>query len=107
MTVTVRFNALSMFSIGLQSLPYFVLVYVSECLCDFFFFFLRAGDTLLFCKGADSSIFPRVRQEEVEKIRMHVERNATVGDRNFFSKLLLLCLYHMAKLNQDCFAFLF
>uniref|UniRef100_A0A4W6EJR3 Phospholipid-transporting ATPase n=1 Tax=Lates calcarifer TaxID=8187 RepID=A0A4W6EJR3_LATCA len=37
----------------------------------------RSGDTLLFCKGADSSIFPRVRQEEVERIRMHVERNAT------------------------------
>lgn len=36
------------------------------------------GETLLFCKGADSSIFPRVRQEEVERIRMHVERNATV-----------------------------
>ncbi len=35
---------------------------------------------MLFCKGADSSIFPRVRQEEVESIRMHVERNATVGD---------------------------
>uniref|UniRef100_A0A665X0Q5 Phospholipid-transporting ATPase n=1 Tax=Echeneis naucrates TaxID=173247 RepID=A0A665X0Q5_ECHNA len=41
----------------------------------------RAGDTLLFCKGADSSIFPRVRQEEVERIRMHVERNATEGYR--------------------------
>uniref|UniRef100_A0A3B4V827 Phospholipid-transporting ATPase n=1 Tax=Seriola dumerili TaxID=41447 RepID=A0A3B4V827_SERDU len=38
----------------------------------------RSGETLLFCKGADSSIFPRVRQEEVERIRMHVERNATV-----------------------------
>uniref|UniRef100_A0A4W6EHI1 ATPase phospholipid transporting 11C n=1 Tax=Lates calcarifer TaxID=8187 RepID=A0A4W6EHI1_LATCA len=41
----------------------------------------RSGDTLLFCKGADSSIFPRVRQEEVERIRMHVERNATEGYR--------------------------
>uniref|UniRef100_A0A3Q2ZXE9 Phospholipid-transporting ATPase n=1 Tax=Kryptolebias marmoratus TaxID=37003 RepID=A0A3Q2ZXE9_KRYMA len=41
----------------------------------------RSGDTLLFCKGADSSIFPRVRQEEVERIRMHVERNATDGYR--------------------------
>lgn len=41
---------------------------------------LCPGDTLLFCKGADSSIFPRVRPEEVEKIRMHVERNATVSD---------------------------
>lgn len=37
------------------------------------------GDTLLFCKGADSSIFPRVKPEEVERIRTHVERNATVG----------------------------
>eukprot|EP00064_Thunnus_orientalis_P002095 superscaffoldBa00000145_g2102 len=41
----------------------------------------KLGDTLLFCKGADSSIFPRVRQEEVERIRMHVERNATEGYR--------------------------
>uniref|UniRef100_A0A669CLQ8 Phospholipid-transporting ATPase n=1 Tax=Oreochromis niloticus TaxID=8128 RepID=A0A669CLQ8_ORENI len=40
-----------------------------------------SGETLLFCKGADSSIFPRVKQEEVEKIRMHVERNATDGYR--------------------------
>ncbi|XP_068181058.1 phospholipid-transporting ATPase IG isoform X1 [Antennarius striatus] len=41
----------------------------------------KSGDILLFCKGADSSIFPRVRPEEVEKIRMHVERNATEGYR--------------------------
>nr|XP_033488844.1 phospholipid-transporting ATPase 11C [Epinephelus lanceolatus] len=41
----------------------------------------KSGDILLFCKGADSSIFPRVRQEEVERIRMHVERNATEGYR--------------------------
>uniref|UniRef100_A0A672PFL3 Phospholipid-transporting ATPase n=1 Tax=Sinocyclocheilus grahami TaxID=75366 RepID=A0A672PFL3_SINGR len=38
-------------------------------------------ETLLFCKGADSSIFPRVRPEEVDRIRMHVERNATEGYR--------------------------
>uniref|UniRef100_A0A8B9LM28 ATPase phospholipid transporting 11C n=1 Tax=Astyanax mexicanus TaxID=7994 RepID=A0A8B9LM28_ASTMX len=41
----------------------------------------KSGETLLFCKGADSSIFPRVRQEEVDRIRMHVERNATEGYR--------------------------
>ncbi|XP_067373672.1 phospholipid-transporting ATPase IG isoform X3 [Channa argus] len=41
----------------------------------------RSGETLLFCKGADSSIFPRVKQDEVERIRMHVERNATEGYR--------------------------
>ncbi|XP_060783761.1 phospholipid-transporting ATPase 11C isoform X6 [Neoarius graeffei] len=39
------------------------------------------GKTLLFCKGADSSIFPRVRADEVDRIRMHVERNATEGYR--------------------------
>uniref|UniRef100_A0AAY5EQ01 Phospholipid-transporting ATPase n=1 Tax=Electrophorus electricus TaxID=8005 RepID=A0AAY5EQ01_ELEEL len=41
----------------------------------------KSGDTLLFCKGADSSIFPRVRPEEVERIRMHVQRSATEGYR--------------------------
>ncbi|KAM8848723.1 phospholipid-transporting ATPase 11C isoform 1-T2 [Synchiropus picturatus] len=41
----------------------------------------KSGDTILFCKGADSSIFPRVKQEEVERIRLHVERNATEGYR--------------------------
>uniref|UniRef100_A0A1A8LMA6 Phospholipid-transporting ATPase n=4 Tax=Nothobranchius TaxID=28779 RepID=A0A1A8LMA6_9TELE len=40
-----------------------------------------SGEMLLFCKGADSSIFPRVRQEEVERIRLHVERSATEGYR--------------------------
>lgn len=41
----------------------------------------KSGETLLFCKGADSSIFPRVRQDEVDRIRMHVERNAMEGYR--------------------------
>lgn len=41
----------------------------------------KLGETLLFCKGADSSIFPRVKPEEVERIRLHVERNATEGYR--------------------------
>ncbi|XP_026991774.1 phospholipid-transporting ATPase 11C isoform X8 [Tachysurus fulvidraco] len=41
----------------------------------------KMGETLLFCKGADSSIFPRVRPDEVDRIRMHVERNATEGYR--------------------------
>lgn len=50
----------------------------SASLCVFLF----QGEISLFCKGADSSIFPRVRQEEVERIRMHVERNATVGENN-------------------------
>ncbi|XP_057204857.1 phospholipid-transporting ATPase 11C isoform X2 [Triplophysa rosa] len=41
----------------------------------------KSGETLLFCKGADSSIFPRVKPEEVDRIRLHVERNATEGYR--------------------------
>ncbi|XP_069049828.1 phospholipid-transporting ATPase IG isoform X2 [Lepisosteus oculatus] len=39
------------------------------------------GDVFLFCKGADSSVFPRVQPEEVERIRIHVERSATEGYR--------------------------
>uniref|UniRef100_A0A8C3AWN3 Phospholipid-transporting ATPase n=1 Tax=Cyclopterus lumpus TaxID=8103 RepID=A0A8C3AWN3_CYCLU len=51
----------------------------------------KSGDTLLFCKGADSSIFPRVRQEEVERIRMHVERNATTDDYLLVVTLGAMC----------------
>lgn len=55
---------------------------------------LCPGDTLLFCKGADSSIFPRVRREEVERIRVHVERNATVGD-NAIHSVILIFFWHI------------
>ncbi|XP_061756293.1 phospholipid-transporting ATPase IG isoform X2 [Nerophis ophidion] len=41
----------------------------------------KSGDILLFCKGADSSIFPRVKLEEVERMRTHVDRNAEEGYR--------------------------
>ncbi|MEJ1286508.1 hypothetical protein NN561_017516 [Cricetulus griseus] len=36
----------------------------------------QGGDILLFCKGADSSIFPRVHNHEIELTKAHVERNA-------------------------------
>ncbi|NXU48658.1 AT11C ATPase, partial [Turnix velox] len=39
------------------------------------------GKLLLFCKGADSSIFPRVRQEEIQQTKVHVDRNAMDGYR--------------------------
>lgn len=64
---------------------------------------LSPGDTLLFCKGADSSIFPRVRQEEVERIRMHVERNATVSDR--ISKMSFSDLSWLVFVFLVCFFF--
>ncbi|XP_072562935.1 phospholipid-transporting ATPase 11C-like isoform X1 [Paramormyrops kingsleyae] len=41
----------------------------------------KTGETLLFCKGADSSMFPRVRSEEVDRIQVHVQRNAKEGYR--------------------------
>ncbi|KAG9348659.1 hypothetical protein JZ751_028976 [Albula glossodonta] len=39
------------------------------------------GDYFLFCKGADSSIFPRVISGKVEQVRARVERNAVEGLR--------------------------
>ncbi|XP_074818779.1 phospholipid-transporting ATPase IG isoform X4 [Natator depressus] len=40
-----------------------------------------AGKFLLFCKGADSSVFPRVQQDEIQQTKVHVERNAMDGYR--------------------------
>uniref|UniRef100_A0A7M4ETH0 ATPase phospholipid transporting 11C n=1 Tax=Crocodylus porosus TaxID=8502 RepID=A0A7M4ETH0_CROPO len=41
----------------------------------------RSGKLLLFCKGADSSIFPRVQQDEIQQTKAHVDRNAMDGYR--------------------------
>ncbi|XP_054435543.1 phospholipid-transporting ATPase IG isoform X4 [Pteronotus mesoamericanus] len=41
----------------------------------------QAGDILLFCKGADSAVFPRVQNHEIEPTKVHVERNAVDGYR--------------------------
>uniref|UniRef100_A0A8C0X0K6 Phospholipid-transporting ATPase n=1 Tax=Castor canadensis TaxID=51338 RepID=A0A8C0X0K6_CASCN len=40
-----------------------------------------SGEIYLFCKGADSSIFPRVIEGKVDQIRSRVERNAVEGLR--------------------------
>ncbi|XP_036880684.2 phospholipid-transporting ATPase IH isoform X1 [Manis javanica] len=40
-----------------------------------------AGEIYLFCKGADSSIFPQVIEGKVDQIRSRVERNAVEGLR--------------------------
>ncbi|XP_019959472.2 phospholipid-transporting ATPase IH isoform X2 [Paralichthys olivaceus] len=39
------------------------------------------GELYLFCKGADSSIFPRVVSGKVDQVRARVERNAVEGLR--------------------------
>uniref|UniRef100_A0A8C6PCK8 ATPase phospholipid transporting 11A n=1 Tax=Nothobranchius furzeri TaxID=105023 RepID=A0A8C6PCK8_NOTFU len=39
-----------------------------------------SGEYLLFCKGADSSIFPRVVSGKVEQVKARVEQNAVVSE---------------------------
>lgn len=51
------------------------------------------GDIFLFCKGADSSIFPRVKEGKIEQIRSRVERNAVVR----FRFIDLFMGYHCQK----------
>uniref|UniRef100_H3AHS2 Phospholipid-transporting ATPase n=1 Tax=Latimeria chalumnae TaxID=7897 RepID=H3AHS2_LATCH len=51
-----------------------------------------SGEIILFCKGADSSIFPRVTEGKVEQIQARVERNAVEGLRT-------LCVAYK-KFNQ-------
>lgn len=43
------------------------------CVC------VRSGELYLFCKGADSSIFPRVISGKVDQVRARVEHNAVVS----------------------------
>ena len=37
------------------------------------------GEYYLFCKGADSAIFPRIVSGKVEQVRARVEHNAVVS----------------------------
>ncbi|XP_053328635.1 phospholipid-transporting ATPase IG isoform X1 [Spea bombifrons] len=53
----------------------------------------HTGKIFLFCKGADSSMFPRVALEEIERIKVHVEQNALDGYRT-------LCVA-FKELSQD------
>ncbi|KAG8448428.1 hypothetical protein GDO86_015501 [Hymenochirus boettgeri] len=41
----------------------------------------NTGKIFLFCKGADSSMFPRVAQDQVARVKVHVEQNALDGYR--------------------------
>ncbi|XP_039601826.1 probable phospholipid-transporting ATPase IH isoform X2 [Polypterus senegalus] len=54
----------------------------------------HTGDYYLFCKGADSSIFPRVIKGKVEQVQARVEHNAVEGLRT-------LCVaYKMLKQDE-------
>ncbi|XP_029794252.1 probable phospholipid-transporting ATPase IH [Suricata suricatta] len=52
------------------------------------------GEIYLFCKGADSSIFPRVIEGKVDQIRARVERNAVEGLRT-------LCVAYKRLLPEE------
>ncbi|XP_067569497.1 phospholipid-transporting ATPase IH isoform X6 [Pseudorca crassidens] len=53
-----------------------------------------AGEIYLFCKGADSSIFPRVIEGKVDQIRSRVERNAVEGLRT-------LCVAYKRLMQEE------
>ncbi|XP_026971604.1 phospholipid-transporting ATPase IH isoform X4 [Sagmatias obliquidens] len=52
------------------------------------------GEIYLFCKGADSSIFPRVVEGKVDQIRSRVERNAVEGLRT-------LCVAYKRLMQEE------
>ncbi|XP_011745844.1 phospholipid-transporting ATPase IH isoform X4 [Macaca nemestrina] len=52
------------------------------------------GEIYLFCKGADSSIFPRVIEGKVDQIRARVERNAVEGLRT-------LCVAYKRLIQEE------
>uniref|UniRef100_A0A8C3SS49 Phospholipid-transporting ATPase n=1 Tax=Chelydra serpentina TaxID=8475 RepID=A0A8C3SS49_CHESE len=56
-----------------------------------------AGDIFLFCKGADSSIFPRVTEGKIDQIRSRVERNAVEGLRT-----LCVAYKKFTRKEYDC-----
>ncbi|GCB66302.1 hypothetical protein scyTo_0004941 [Scyliorhinus torazame] len=41
----------------------------------------KTGEIILFCKGADSSIFPRVKKGKLDLVRQRVQQNAVEGLR--------------------------
>lgn len=58
-----------------------------------------SGEYLLFCKGADSSIFPRVVSGKVEQVKARVEQNAVVSIQTEYYTIGLLI--HRARIGMD------
>ncbi|XP_063793484.1 phospholipid-transporting ATPase IG isoform X6 [Pseudophryne corroboree] len=59
-----------------------------------------AGKILLFCKGADSSVFHRVARDEVDRIKVHVEQNALDGYRTLCVACKELSQEEYEKVNK-------
>ena len=60
------------------------LTFLCVCVC------VPPGEYLLFCKGADSSIFPRVVSGKVEQVKARVEQNAVVSPKGLSHQPLVL-----------------
>lgn len=71
-------------------------LYLLTFFCDHNCLFVL-GEYYLFCKGADSSVFPRVVSGKVEQVRARVEHNAVVS-RN--RKHLHLLSYFSRAINR-------
>ncbi|PNI38204.1 ATP11A isoform 4 [Pan troglodytes] len=61
------------------------------------------GEIYLFCKGADSSIFPRVIEGKVDQIRARVERNAVKAARSCAEQegLRTLCVAYKRLIQEE------
>lgn len=66
---------------------------------------LWTGDLYLFCKGADSSIFPRVISGKVDQVRARVEHNAVVRTHRItltFPNILVLSQAIISIVGTGC-----
>lgn len=81
-TVNTRINFMLLHRLFLQFVPN----YVGLCMWAYAHVFVcgSSGEYLLFCKGADSSIFPRVVSGKVEQVKARVEQNAVVSIPAYF-----------------------
>uniref|UniRef100_A0A6I8N6V6 Phospholipid-transporting ATPase n=1 Tax=Ornithorhynchus anatinus TaxID=9258 RepID=A0A6I8N6V6_ORNAN len=80
--------------------------YELRCLDRLIFFFsvclfFVLGKIFLFCKGADSAVFPRVQAHEIDITKVHVERNALDGYRTLCVAFKVLTQADYDKIDQE------
>uniref|UniRef100_A0A6I8N4I1 Phospholipid-transporting ATPase n=1 Tax=Ornithorhynchus anatinus TaxID=9258 RepID=A0A6I8N4I1_ORNAN len=62
---------------------------------------VRTKQIFLFCKGADSAVFPRVQAHEIDITKVHVERNALDGYRTLCVAFKVLTQADYDKIDQE------
>ncbi|XP_060105861.1 phospholipid-transporting ATPase IG isoform X2 [Heteronotia binoei] len=62
---------------------------------------MPSGKIILFCKGADSSVFSRVPESEILKTKVHVERNAMDGYRTLCVAFKEISEHDYEKINDS------